>query len=105
MSNQDLDKPLWQLTTGEFLQLINTIQVTQTQDKTQPREVYGIEGLASILGCSKSTAGKIKATGALDGAITQIKRKVITDADEALRLAKIYYNNKPNLITKNNNKQ
>lgn len=38
---------------------------------------YGIEGLAKLLGCSKSTAWKIKKSGIIDPAIIQINRTII----------------------------
>ena len=49
---------------------------------------YGIEGIARIFGCSVPTANRIKKSGIIDKAITQIGRKIVVDADLALSLAK-----------------
>ena len=49
---------------------------------------YGIEGIARVFGCSVPTANRIKKSGIIDKAITQIGRKIVVDADLALSLAK-----------------
>ena len=49
--------------------------------------VYGIAGIARIFGCSMPTANRIKQSGKIDKAITQIGRKIIIDSDLALELA------------------
>ncbi len=49
--------------------------------------VYGIGGIARLFGCSIPTANRIKKSGRIDRAITQIGRKIIVDADMALELA------------------
>lgn len=49
--------------------------------------VYGIVGIAQLFGCSMPTANRIKQSGKIDKAITQIGRKIIVDADLALELA------------------
>jgi hypothetical protein len=49
---------------------------------------YGIEGIARVFGCSVPTANRIKKSGIIDKAITQIGRKIVVDADLALALAK-----------------
>lgn len=49
--------------------------------------VYGIAGIARLFGCSIPTANRIKKSGKIDKAITQIGRKIIVDADLALELA------------------
>ena len=43
---------------------------------------------ASLFGCSKSTAQRIKKSGIIDEAITQVNRKILVDADLALQLVK-----------------
>ena len=47
-----------------------------------------INGIASLFGCSKSTAQRIKNSGIIDDAITQVQRKILVDADLALQLVK-----------------
>lgn len=61
---------------------------TTTIDTTgATRYVYGYAGIANLFGCSIPTAARIKKSGKIDGAITQIGRKIIVDADRALELA------------------
>lgn len=86
------DTPIAMLTVGqlkEALGLGTTPAAPVPSREKQPDRwhVYGLAGLADLLGCSQQTAGKIKRSGKLDGAITQIGRKIIVDADLALELA------------------
>ncbi len=83
------DTPITFLTVGQLREVFN---VKEAQPQPAPiqdakRYVYGILGIAELLNCSKVTASRIKASGKIDGAITQIGRKIITDADLALELA------------------
>jgi len=84
-------KPLWQMTGEEFLYLQ---QNSSEQPERQPyvvapqkKHVYGIRGIAELFGCSLPTANRIKKSGKIDKAITQIGRKIIVDAELALELA------------------
>ncbi|MCC8089181.1 MAG: DUF3853 family protein [Rikenellaceae bacterium] len=91
MNIKDLkDKPLWQMTGEEFLYL-NQNAVPETARPPlveQPKKyVYGIRGIAQLFGCSIPTASRIKLSGKIDKAITQIGRKIIVDAEFALELA------------------
>jgi len=88
-TNIDLNKPLWQLTVGEFLELMEQIP-TVTVDNTpkEKRLVYGIAGIAQIFNCSMTTANRIKASGKIDRAISQCGRMITIDADLALELMK-----------------
>jgi len=52
------------------------------------RYVYGVQGIAETFGCSIPTANRIKASGVIDDAITQVGRKIIVDPELALKLAK-----------------
>lgn len=88
-TNIDLNKPLWQLTVGEFLELINQTQVTTTDNApTEKRYVYGLAGIAQLFNCSMTTANRIKASGKIDKAISQCGRMITVDADLALELMK-----------------
>ncbi len=88
-------KPLWQMTGEEFLYLqengtektANPSTSTIAHDGTEKRYVYGIAGIAKLFGCSMPTAHRIKKSGKIDRAITQIGRKIIVDAELALELA------------------
>lgn len=56
--------------------------------------VYGMAGIAQLFGASLMTAHRIKKSGKIDAAITQIGRKIVVDAELALELAgRKEYNN------------
>ena len=48
---------------------------------------YGIKGIAETFGCSIPTANRIKKSGIIDKAISQLGRKIVIDVDLALELA------------------
>jgi hypothetical protein len=85
------EKPIWQMTGEEFLFLQQNSEQKQVQPVTlsenQKKYVYGIGGIARLFGCSIPTANRIKQSGKIDKAITQIGRKIIVEADLALELA------------------
>lgn len=56
--------------------------------------VYGLQGLADLLGCSKSTAFRIKKSGVINAAISQVGKNIIVDADLAIDLLKVRHVNK-----------
>ena len=90
--NELLLKPVWQMTGEEFLHLQRHAsqgeEVKQQPTSEQPkRYVYGILGISRLFGCSLPTANRIKKSGKIDKAITQIGRKIIVDAELALELA------------------
>ena len=58
-----------------------------SSSKEEKRYVYGLAGIARLFGCSLPTANRIKQSGKINRAITQIGRKIIVDADLALELA------------------
>ena len=78
----------------EQAQLLDTIkkafdESSQSSSTNKKTYVYGINGLASILGCSRPTAQRIKSTGKLDGAISQTGRTIVVDVDKALELIRL----------------
>lgn len=93
---EDKNKPLFTLTVGEFLALQkNAEQQTEARETSVPatsdavpRYVYGLKGIASLFGCGMVTASKIKRSGVIDRAVTQIGRKIIVDASLALELVR-----------------
>lgn len=87
MDMLDNNTPLWQLTVGEFLELQKTEIQLALVAKNKKYE-YGLKGLAKILGCSRSTASKIKNSGILDEAICQNGKLIIIDKEKALELLK-----------------
>ena len=88
-----LSKPVWQMTGEELLflsrQTADTESHTASIKETIPekRYVYGIAGICEIFGCSKPTAIRIKKSGRIDKAITQVGRKIVIDVELALQLA------------------
>ncbi|MCC8132788.1 MAG: DUF3853 family protein [Tannerellaceae bacterium] len=84
-------KPIWQMTGEELLCLL---QNDKGKDESIPihidtnkKYVYGIAGIAKLFDCSMPTANRIKQSGKIDRAITQIGRKIIVDAELAIELA------------------
>ena len=88
-----LKKPLWQMTGEELMYLLSSSLQrendvpTPIAETSQKRYEYGIRGIAKIFGCSIPTANRIKKSGQINAAITQVGRKIIVDADHALQLA------------------
>ena len=88
-----LGKPVWQMTGEELLFLAHhgsqpSNNTTAASSAKEERHfVYGLSGLARLFGCSLPTANRIKQSGKIDRAITQVGRKIIVDADLALELA------------------
>ena len=92
--NELLDKPVWQMTGEELLFLAQHSNISTSRESTkassskeEKRYVYGLAGIARLFGCSLPTANRIKQSGKINRAITQIGRKIIIDADLALDLA------------------
>jgi len=85
----DLNTPLAVLTVGQFQNLLNACTQPHTKVETGESKsfIYGIAGIAKLFNCSIPTANRIKASGKIDKAITQIGRKIIIDPDLALELA------------------
>jgi len=92
-TNELLDKPVWQMTGEELLFLARHGNMSTNGDtakassKEEKRYVYGLAGIARLFGCSLPTANRIKQSGKINRAITQVGRKIIVDADLALELA------------------
>lgn len=88
-----LSKPVWQMTGEELLLLsrqsadTNTNQSPANEHAATKHYVYGIAGICEIFSCSKPTAIRIKKSGRIDKAITQVGRKIVIDTDLALQLA------------------
>lgn len=87
-----LEKPICMMSGQEFVLLL---QNAEKQTAKVPAEVvpekhyeYGIAGIAKIFGCSIPTANRIKKSGVIDAAITQVNRKITVDSELALSLAK-----------------
>lgn len=48
--------------------------------------MYGLKGLAKILGCSRTTASKIKNSGMIDDAISQVGKLIVIDKKKVLEI-------------------
>ena len=87
------NKLLLQLTGQEFVDLLREgLGLSMLgYDDPEPLEVkkhlvYGLQGLCDLLGCSISTAARIKKSGVIDAAISQTGKIIVIDADLALDL-------------------
>lgn len=91
---QLLKLPLWQYTGEQLLELLSS-RAEEPQPNVQPeigkqrKYLYGIDGICQLLGCSKSTANRVKSRGYLKDAITQIGRKIIIDVELAMEYIRI----------------
>ena len=94
-----LKTPICKMDGEELAFLITSItsnqqaQMLLTQPKQEEHNVYGIAGIAQIFGCSIPTASRIKKSGIINDAITQVGRKIVVNADKALELASKHKNN------------
>lgn len=90
ISPELFDKPIFQMTGGELLQLFGAVaeSKTITKDFTEKKYVHGLSGLANLLKCSKTTAQAIKNSGKIDDAVYQTGKTIVIDADKALELIK-----------------
>lgn len=86
-ANIDINTPIWQLTVGQFKELLAEVKPEIPQQQ-EPKYVHGLDGLAELLGCSKRTAQNIKASGKIDKAIYQEGRTIIIDRKLAIELLK-----------------
>lgn len=86
-----LEKPICMMSGQELILLLQSAerQKVDTSVKVTPEKHYehGIAGIAKIFGCSIPTANRIKKSGMIDAAITQVNRKITIDSELALELA------------------
>lgn len=81
------DTQLLYLTVAQYIELHDMINAKIQQKKEEKREyVYGLKGLAKLLGCSKATASKIKSSGQINEAISQNGKIIVIDKLKALEL-------------------
>ena len=90
------NKLLLNTTTEEFVEALRqglglAFSTDIPEQQTMPKKhfVYGLKGLCSLLGCSLSTAARIKKSGVLDAAISQHGKIIVIDADFALELLNV----------------
>lgn len=85
----DANTPIAMLTVSQFQSLLKIAPQPHINKETGDNKnyVYGIAGIAKIFGCSIPTANRIKKSGKIDNALTQIGRVIVCDADLAMELA------------------
>jgi len=83
--NTSLEEFIEALRTGLGLSLLKEDE-PHTEDSPKKHYIYGMKGLAQLLGCSLSTANRIKKSGVLNAAIAQKGKIIVIDADLALDL-------------------
>ena len=84
-------KPVAMMTGEELSVLIDSRMATwatEIASLSQRIIYYGIEGIAQIFGSCVPTTNRIKKSGMIDDAITQIDRQIVIDDNLALELAK-----------------
>jgi hypothetical protein len=88
----DMDTPVFQLTVRELVGLLKTIK---EEEEPKPKVkapvltekyVHGLTGISRLFGCSKTTANRIKQSGIINDAITQLGNLIVVDAAKALEL-------------------
>ena len=79
------DTRLVDLTVGELKAVLQSSMSVQKSDG-QKKLVYGLQGLADLLHCTKRHASKIESSGILNEAIKQRGRTIVIDSDLALEL-------------------
>ena len=89
-----LNTPICKMDGKDLIYLIKAVLCNQLEDppvnskEEKKHYVFGFKGIAQLFGCSISTASRIKKSGVIDDAITQVGRKILVDADKALALVK-----------------
>lgn len=97
-----MQTPVCMMTGEEFLSLLQSGAANRddcADDVNEERGctnnldpiVYGMKGIAEIFHCSLPKAHKIKKSGVINDAITQIGRTIMTDPKLALQLAHDHY--------------
>lgn len=91
--NDLLNKRLVDFTGNDLVELLSKylelpkLKIENDYTKDNKRIVYGLAGIADLFGCSKTTANRIKQSGKIDGAITQVGNIIVVEAEKALELA------------------
>lgn len=80
------DTRIIDLTVSQLQEIIRSEIPKPAEEQRVRRLAYGLDGIAEIFGCSRATAQRIKNSGVIDKAITQVGRKIVVDVDRALKL-------------------
>ena len=108
MENELHNKPLFQCTLGDFKAILSEVlrekQLESLADAPdQKRYRYGLAGIMDLFGCSISTAERMKQSGILDPAISQVGGIIVVDEQMALDLVNL--SNKHKRILSRRNKK
>lgn len=90
ITDELLQKTIGEMSGMEFIQLFkvaNDVKADDSQENEEDKYVYDIAGIAELFHCSLPTANRIKKSGRIKKAITQIGRKIVVDKKMALELA------------------
>lgn len=94
MNNDILNKPIMMLSVGELLEVLTPVLSSRIDGNEQPetdaskKYVYGVAGLAKLLGCSISTAQRRISSGKIDQCIIRTGRIIMIDRDAVLEKMK-----------------
>ena len=85
------DKRLIDMTLGELLAILDERDRRAAEQRGAiaglPSLVYGLDGICELYHCTKQTASRIKRSGRLDAAISQVsKKKFAINVSKALSL-------------------
>ena len=85
MESFDPNKPLFQCTLGDLKAVIAEAmrdnELEKLAAKPPKRYVYGLSGLMELMGCSISTAERIRKSGIIDEAISRAGNILVIDAE------------------------
>lgn len=89
----DRNKQLFTLTAGEFVECLRQGLGDYAFEHDEPiikkHYVYGLAGLAELLGCSQSTASRIHRSGVLSAATRRTGRIIIFDQDLVMDILQV----------------
>ena len=87
-----LEKPVWQMTGEEFMQLAQIAISRDSSCGEEPiRYAYGVNELCAHIGCCQSTIYELKKKGVLDEAVvSRVGRRIVFDVERARALADTY---------------
>lgn len=94
MTNNINDKPIMMLTVGELMELLLPVigpQADGSEAKAAEqgkKYVYGVAGLAKLLGCSIATAQRRISSGKIDECIIRSGRLIMIDKEAVLKVLK-----------------
>lgn len=94
MKAETKDKPVMMLTGGELVEVFMTAigQMTESSEAKATEQgkkyVYGVTGLAKLLGCSIATAQRRISSGKIDECIIRSGRLIIIDKEAVLKVLK-----------------